>query len=42
MRWVEKEFGRELTTRTWKTVGRILKKIGLTYDPLLLSVFSGF
>lgn len=27
MRWVEKEFGRELTTRTWKTVGRILKKL---------------
>jgi uncharacterized protein (DUF1697 family) len=27
MHWMEKEFGRELTTRTWKTVGRILKKL---------------
>lgn len=27
MRWLEKEFGKEITTRTWKTVGRILKKL---------------
>jgi hypothetical protein len=27
MRWLEKEFGREITTRTWRTVGRILKKM---------------
>jgi uncharacterized protein (DUF1697 family) len=27
MRWLEKEFGPEITTRTWKTVGRILKKL---------------
>jgi len=25
MLWLEKEFGREITTRTWKTVERILK-----------------
>jgi uncharacterized protein (DUF1697 family) len=27
MRWVEKEFGNQLTTRTWKTVQRILNKL---------------
>jgi hypothetical protein len=27
MRWLEKELGKELTTRTWKTVGRIVKKL---------------
>lgn len=27
MRWLEKEFGKEITTRTWKTVGRILKRL---------------
>lgn len=27
MSWLEKEFGKEITTRTWKTVGRILKKL---------------
>jgi uncharacterized protein (DUF1697 family) len=26
MTWLEKQFGKEITTRTWKTVGRILKK----------------
>jgi uncharacterized protein (DUF1697 family) len=26
MRWLDKEFGQEITTRTWKTVQRILKK----------------
>lgn len=26
MRWVEKVYGNNLTTRTWKTVNRILKK----------------
>lgn len=25
MRWLESHFGREITTRTWKTVGRILR-----------------
>lgn len=25
MVWIEKEFGKQVTTRTWKTVGRILK-----------------
>ncbi|HEX5837040.1 MAG TPA: DUF1697 domain-containing protein [Anaerolineales bacterium] len=25
MVWLEKQFGKEITTRTWKTVGRILK-----------------
>jgi len=28
MRSLEKEHGKEMTTRTWKTVGRILKKMG--------------
>jgi len=28
MRKLEKEHGKEMTTRTWKTVGRILKKMG--------------
>jgi len=27
MRWLEKEFGPKITTRTWKTVARILKKL---------------
>lgn len=27
MSWLEKEFGKEITTRTWKTVGRILNKL---------------
>ncbi len=27
MRWLEKEFGKEITTRTWKTVNRILKRL---------------
>ncbi len=27
MRWLEKEFGKAITTRTWKTVGRILKRM---------------
>jgi uncharacterized protein (DUF1697 family) len=27
MSWLEKEFGQEITTRTWKTIGRILKKL---------------
>lgn len=28
MSWLEKQFGKEITTRTWQTVGRILKKFG--------------
>ncbi len=27
MGWMEKEFGKEITTRTWKTVGRILSRL---------------
>jgi uncharacterized protein (DUF1697 family) len=27
MTWFEKQFGKGITTRTWKTVGRILKKL---------------
>ncbi len=27
MAWLEKQFGKEITTRTWKTVHRILKKM---------------
>ena len=27
MNWLEKQFGKEITTRTWKTVHRILKKM---------------
>ncbi len=27
MRRIEKEYGKEITTRTWKTVGRILKRM---------------
>lgn len=27
MSWLEKQFGKDITTRTWKTVGRILKKL---------------
>jgi uncharacterized protein (DUF1697 family) len=27
MRWLEKTFGKEITTRTWKTVHRILRKL---------------
>lgn len=28
MRWVETRFGKEITSRTWLTVARILKKMG--------------
>jgi len=28
MAWVERAFGKEVTSRTWLTVGRILKKMG--------------
>ena len=28
MAWLEKQFGREITTRTWKTVERILNAMG--------------
>jgi uncharacterized protein (DUF1697 family) len=28
MSWLEKEFGKDITTRTYKTVGRILTKLG--------------
>jgi uncharacterized protein (DUF1697 family) len=28
MRWLEKEFGKDITTRTYKTVGRILSRLG--------------
>ena len=27
MAWIEKQFGKAVTTRTWKTVGRILKRL---------------
>ena len=27
MRWMEKAFGKEITTRTWKTVHRIVRKL---------------
>ena len=27
MAWLEKQFGKEITTRTWKTVGKILTKL---------------
>ena len=27
MRWLEKEFSREVTTRTWRTVQRVLKRL---------------
>ena len=27
MAWLEKQFGKEITTRTWKTVGRILSRM---------------
>ncbi|MBA3630748.1 MAG: hypothetical protein H0W55_13940 [Actinobacteria bacterium] len=27
MPWLEREFGKEITTRTYKTVGRILKRL---------------
>ncbi len=27
MRWLEKQFGKEISTRTWKTVHRILQKL---------------
>lgn len=27
MRWLEREFGKEITTRTWNTVGKILKRL---------------
>lgn len=29
MAWVEKQFGKEITTRTWKTVERIAKRLDL-------------
>jgi uncharacterized protein (DUF1697 family) len=29
MAWLEKQFGKAITTRTWKTVGRILKRLDL-------------
>jgi uncharacterized protein (DUF1697 family) len=28
MSWIEEEFGKEVTSRTWLTVGRILKRMG--------------
>jgi uncharacterized protein (DUF1697 family) len=28
MGWLDKTFGKEITTRTWKTVGRILRRMG--------------
>ena len=27
MTWLERQFGKEITTRTWKTVGRILNRL---------------
>jgi hypothetical protein len=27
MAWLEKRFGKAITTRTWKTVGRILNRL---------------
>jgi uncharacterized protein (DUF1697 family) len=27
MAWLEKQFGKEITTRTWKTVGKILNRL---------------
>lgn len=35
MLWIEKQFGKEITTRTWKTVGRILNRFGaeLSQEP---------
>jgi uncharacterized protein (DUF1697 family) len=27
MAWVDKQFGKAVTTRTWKTVGRIVKRL---------------
>jgi uncharacterized protein YcgI (DUF1989 family) len=27
MAWLERQFGKEITTRTWKTVGRILSRL---------------
>ena len=27
MQWLEEEFGKDVTTRTWKTMGRIVKRI---------------
>lgn len=32
MLWLEKEFGKQITTRTYKTVGRILKRLNDTAD----------
>jgi uncharacterized protein (DUF1697 family) len=34
MIWLEKQFGKEITTRTWKTVHRILKKMETINDSL--------
>jgi hypothetical protein len=28
MRWLEKTFTKDITTRTWKTVHRIVKRMG--------------
>lgn len=33
MTWLDKTFGKQITTRTWKTVGRILKKLAAGPDP---------
>lgn len=33
MTWLEKTFGKQITTRTWKTVGRILKKLEAGAEP---------
>ncbi|MDO9044135.1 MAG: DUF1697 domain-containing protein [Methanobacteriaceae archaeon] len=30
MRWIDKEFGKNVTTRTWRTVNRILKRLDET------------
>jgi hypothetical protein len=27
MTWLERQFGKGITTRTWKTVGRLLQKL---------------
>ena len=36
MRDVEKKHGKQITTRTWKTIGRILKKMELRVRDFLL------
>jgi uncharacterized protein (DUF1697 family) len=30
MTWLERQFGKNITTRTWKTVGRLLQKLSAT------------